>query len=456
MLRSFAKFTVSCIGKVRRVSQSSRYTSRTFDKWKQTRNDILSSGNIELLRLDCLNPAKAVPHDIKSGRYVHAESSCDSPLGKMVNVNKNVYPVVNVGVRDGIRALCGLLNINNYCMYIPNDVYPVYKSIVSQSNLEYTSYISTSKTFIDIFEQLSCQERSISGNKQCVLITSPHTPTGQLITNNDINAICEWLNNDSSRLVVIDCVYMYDSTLYKMFNRLYETQQVITCNSLSKSFLQSSQFGVMHMPNKLKSWKDSLCVSVTSPNFGSDLEPLDPSLPQTQQAIFREKWIELESTLKTIDPNWVPPDNGYLSILPINHKELYMKHGILGVPSEVFNDDLSNVNSSSIVDSDYSIVSCLYDNYSERKKYHVVRASNFSKCYDKYSSTYDKINIKQSTFMDKFFLLDSDDINMGIDKLLNSKSFNENNDELLILETDIPHDQTIHYKKLENGTYDKK
>ena len=69
-------------------------------------------------------------------------------------------------------------------------------------------------------------------------------------------------------------------------------------------------------------------------------------------------------------------------------------------------------------------------------KYHVTILSNFSRGYDKYSNCYSKNNIPVK-FPDKFFLLDEEQLFIGLAK--NRKLLNKNNDpddKLLILKTD--------------------
>jgi organic radical activating enzyme len=50
------------------------------------------------------------------------------------------------------------------------------------------------------------------------------------------------------------------------------------------------------------------------------------------------------------------------------------------------------------------------------KKYHVTVLSNFARGYDKYQGTYSKSAIPESTFPDRFFLLDKENLNPGIAK----------------------------------------
>lgn len=70
--------------------------------------------------------------------------------------------------------------------------------------------------------------------------------------------------------------------------------------------------------------------------------------------------------------------------------------------------------------------------------YHVTVLSNFARGFDKYSRSYSKVGIPESTFPDRFFLLRRDEINIGVEKatpLLAKLGLGNN--RLLVLETEV-------------------
>jgi len=70
--------------------------------------------------------------------------------------------------------------------------------------------------------------------------------------------------------------------------------------------------------------------------------------------------------------------------------------------------------------------------------YHVTVLSNFARAYDKYSGCYDKARIPESTFPDRFFLLERDEIGIGVAKsarLLARLALD--GDRLIVLETRV-------------------
>lgn len=70
--------------------------------------------------------------------------------------------------------------------------------------------------------------------------------------------------------------------------------------------------------------------------------------------------------------------------------------------------------------------------------FHVTVLSNFSRAFDKYSRTYDKSKILESTFPDKFFVLFSDQLHIGVEKATRLlKKMNLSGDRLLVMKSTI-------------------
>ena len=70
--------------------------------------------------------------------------------------------------------------------------------------------------------------------------------------------------------------------------------------------------------------------------------------------------------------------------------------------------------------------------------YHVTVLSNFVRGFDKYSQTYSKAGIAESSFPDRFFLLRRDELAIGIAKatrLLDKLALPGN--RLIVLETEL-------------------
>src|SRR5260221_65050 len=71
--------------------------------------------------------------------------------------------------------------------------------------------------------------------------------------------------------------------------------------------------------------------------------------------------------------------------------------------------------------------------------YHVSVLSNFARAFDKYTGTYSKALIPESSFPGQFFLLKREELHIGIDKasrLLSRLQIQGN--RLIVLETALP------------------
>lgn len=434
----------------RSVSTFSRDNYDNYQVWKAVKGILLSDSQIQLIRLDCLNPIKAIKYQPKLDTKVKSVN----PLKSLNNINvyQGSVQVTSMGVRDSINSLFSVINRLNYKLLIPNDVYPVYSQIALKNMIQFDTYTSVNKSIDYIFKTYVNQ---YSYDKICILMTIPHVPTGKLINDDDTNIIIDWLTGDKKHILIIDCVYTYDFSIYQnQFAKLFNTQQVILCNSLSKSFLLPLHYGIIHLPKRLSNWVSFLKVTKPTSDLVNKTEGILQScynLPEYQMDFFKSKWVNLKPLITSIYPKWQIPENGYLSTLPIDYRYLFQKHNVLAIPSHVYSTNTADLD---IQDKPYSIISCLYDNDIERKKYHVTRVSNFSRGFDKYTRIYDKSEITENSFKDKFFLLNSNDLNIGFDKTRNSLAKNNSvDDKLLVLETNIPYQQTIYNSGNNKGQY---
>ena len=77
-----------------------------------------------------------------------------------------------------------------------------------------------------------------------------------------------------------------------------------------------------------------------------------------------------------------------------------------------------------------------------RSCFHVTVLSNFARGFDKYSDTYNKARIPESTFPDRFFVLTRDQLNIGFRKASGLlEKLNLPGNELLVIETQIDESQ---------------
>ena len=90
------------------------------------------------------------------------------------------------------------------------------------------------------------------------------------------------------------------------------------------------------------------------------------------------------------------------------------------------------------------ITSTMNENTMKQSCFHVTVLSNFARGFDKYSDSYNKAAIPESTYPDRFYVLQRDQLDIGFRKassLLNK--LNLANNELLVIETQI-HPDSLH------------
>ncbi|HEY1191010.1 MAG TPA: aminotransferase class I/II-fold pyridoxal phosphate-dependent enzyme, partial [Gemmata sp.] len=363
----------------------------------------------ELLRLDCLNPVKAIAHDFDCSfpPEVTPERAWRQYLGLSFG-----HSFGTAGVRDALfKLFSGPLHERT--VSLPADVYPVYQMIARKAGVRVETY-PTLPTF-----QLANALRT-----DTVLLTAPLTPHGADLDPADVDVLLRWLRADANRLVVIDRVYDYANA--PGLQPLLDTNQAIVCYSLSKTHLSPLVSGFVIAPERFV--LPSLDPPETAP--AAVLLTRYRHFPRTQRSVFRARWHALAGQIRAFDATWNPPETGYLSVVRANHAEL-LRRGVLAVPGAVYGTDDA-----------LSVISCLHETHAgaERElvdRYHVTALSNFARGYDKYGRTYSKANSPESTFPDRFFLLPADRLDIGFSKVRKLLQKTAPGDRPVVLHTQV-------------------
>ena len=414
-----------------RLANLTRYKDPKFLQWK-ARTVIELNHNPNLRRLDCMNPNVAFrcldcmnpnvafshdpilsrTHDVSMADLMHEWRS-------FTTYSKNHILVPSVGVRDSLLSIFENIGQTRR-VSIPRNIYPVYQQIIQMCGTNYQEY-STFPTF-DVDQLVINADR----DDDVILITKNYQMSKQ-----DVDKLTTWVKESRNRLIVVDAVYTYDYS-DTFLDDLVQTDQVIVCHSLSKSHLLPLHFGTNLVPERYT----NLLKTVDQPdqlviNRAFYVLTTYPDIPRMQQERFTERWRSLGSIIKKIDPRWRAPQTGYFSSVPVSFEKLIDKYQVLGISSQVFYSDANS-----------SVITCLHDirklNIVEKTMYHVTVLSNFARAYDKYSRTYDKKLLPESTYPDQFFVLHKSELNIGIKKA--QKLWDKlkiPNDRLLILETKI-------------------
>jgi molybdenum cofactor biosynthesis enzyme MoaA/aspartate/methionine/tyrosine aminotransferase len=344
----------------------------------------------DLVRLDCLNPIKAVAHSFdRSPAGIGADEAWTRHLGHPVH-----HRFHSLGVRDSLRVLLDWLARRGRSIALPRDIYPVYRQIADSVGVVFSTY-PTLPAF-DIAAALSCADDAL-------LVTAPLSPLGRDLTEEEVAALAAWLHERPERLLILDRVYDYGGGTD--IEPLLATGQAAVCWSLSKAFLSPLVMGFTIVPEHLA----HLCGQEPEAEQAAAILTRHRDFPTEQVSIFRHRWRHLTPLLSSLDPDWQPPASGYLSVLRVPQTEL-LARGLLAVPGAVYE-----------AGDRLSVVSCLHESvaFDDTKivsRYHVTVLPNFARGYDKYSRTYNKIHIPESRFPDRFYLLKEMDLSIGVAK----------------------------------------
>jgi molybdenum cofactor biosynthesis enzyme MoaA len=359
----------------------------------------------DLRRLDCLNPIKALKHEFDFS-YV-PEIDIKSAWQRFLNVRFNSC-VFSLGVRDSLYDIFKLMKNANVAVDLPSDVYPVYEMVAKNVGLQHRRYSTLPSYNVETFQT------------DTALIAAPSVPSGKDLSVDDVKVLLAWLSISNRRLLIIDRVYDYNNST--VIQPLIDGGQTIVCYSLSKTFLSPLTMGMSIVPSRLESslMKD-LPIHIDKAKV---LLTKYKDFPRQQQDIYGYRWNLLRSIL-----DFAPPETGYLTVVPVNYKEL-LRDNILAIPGEVYGTS-----------NDRSIITCLHETNAcsdsvEVARFHVTVLSNFAKGYDKYSRTYSKENIPQSSFPHQFYLL-GNGLEVGFAKARKLLQKTAKGDKVIVLRTNV-------------------
>lgn len=299
------------------------------------------------LRLDCMNPAKALNHFVDTDGPAALPVSptgllnhWQAVLGLKVDSERFV---LGVGVRDLLRALFESLASNERTFWLPRDVYPIYWKLAKEQRLDsYTTIPDLDLSFL-----------ARTGPYDCVLLPSPLSPKGRRLSASESNTLAEWLNDSANRQVILDRVYDYSIPICKDRHReLVAHERCCSIFSTSKAWLLPQAAGVAIVSAPLRA---DVQKHATPPNQFQQaiaLERLlsEADLPTRLQRRFDQQWLKLQPQIQRIEAEWKPPETGYFSIVATPSSQLWDEHRVVGVPASVFGS-AENV----------SIITCLFD-----------------------------------------------------------------------------------------------
>lgn len=241
-----------------------------------------------------------------------------------------------VGVSSGVRNSLSLLSneFSDRQWVIPKDVYPYYQYLLSKNSIQYVDY-ETLNDEINLFDNLP--------DGDILLLTYPFKPLSRNLNVDEIESIENWLNQDKSRRLVVDAVYLnvgFPEILGTLFD-LFSKEQTFLLFSLSKSFLLPEVLGLTFIPEKdihyreifksLKVEKHSLNLAYQALNAG-----FINDLPFVLNDYLKNLHNKTSNILKDFDINLPKFNGGYLYHVPGDYFERLLDHKILTIPDSVF------------------------------------------------------------------------------------------------------------------------
>jgi organic radical activating enzyme len=421
--------------------------------------------------------------DVLSSLYQHIKSLSeinDIPLPNII-IPSDVYPVYAQLVRSASLP------------YRTMDTLPS----LNLSHQLSTPLLQSASSILLLPSPISPHGRSFTFTELTLLyewVTAPHTDRMLVFDSVYSFDYSCWNNTNAASTTSSPSSSSAATMISSKWSQLLASDRVMVCYSLSKGWLSPLSYGVAYVPSSIaKGVRDNVHVPNNDQlRIAHHRLSTQPLLPSQLQSRFHQQWLKLAPRLKSlVHGAWSPPSSGYFSIYPRSFETLLAatptniadwkkingsgssssnESGILSVPTNVFgsshaectiisclhdiaHDDkqsptwtaptptsssptpsISSSSSSSLPSSSLSPNVVDVSTLSDDNVYHVIPMSNFIRAYDKYTRRYSKAGISESRYVDKFFVLQRHEIDIGRNKTLSliNKLSITNNEVLLI------------------------
>ena len=174
-----------------------------FREWRDQavlQKDNLPKGGV--LRLDCMNPAKALDHMVADNRILGATPMWTAQVWSEtmgIPLQEGGF-VVGSGVRVILQALLEVLGYDRR-YWLPEDVYPVYWELAEGRTIEgFETLVDFNLDFL-----------SSSGEDDCLLLPCPLSPLGRFLTPEELETLAFWLD-ESERRRLLRSTWRLEST----------------------------------------------------------------------------------------------------------------------------------------------------------------------------------------------------------------------------------------------------
>src|SRR5262245_18603084 len=310
-----------------------------FHSYKEVARSILASeAGARLVRLDCMNPVKALagmrPSFAMSPTSASARDLEDAWRRRWCLTAAEGTVRLTTGVRPLLARLFASFARDGRRLLAPEDVYPVYIELAGHAGV-------TLSTFPTV-PQPSLPEVGVDRGPEVLLLPEPLVPLGRGLNDSEATQIQSWLDEDRERLLNLACVYTFSERFTRTAEALLAGGRTVLLHSLAKDFLSPDVAGFAIGPAAILGelahdiGDESLAVAVQLLQDASDL-------PQRLATEFSRRWAALNQTI-----GLHVPATGYFSVVPISFDELLARDQ-LTVPGSVFGSRTGN----------WSVVTCL-------------------------------------------------------------------------------------------------
>lgn len=241
---------------------------------------------------------------------------------------------VCAGVRAALQGLFTGFAQQRTRLVIPSDVYPVYGEIAARAGLG----VFTAPTFPELHLARLLATMAASHITH-VLLPYPLKLHGRPWTDEEVDTAIQWLKDNSMRRLLLDGVYSFGSSLadYRLLE-LFDTDQVIYLDSLSKGWLHEWAMGVAILPEQ-DFYALAPClmppVEVGQPQVAHALLTQCPTYPQKLGALIDAHRSATEANFSEWGVSSTAK-RGYLLPVERNHLDLLVEQNVIALPTSVF------------------------------------------------------------------------------------------------------------------------
>lgn len=309
----------------------------TWDEYKRRCRELLASEQgAKLVRLDCMNPPKALsamapvlPAELPVRNAQELERAWRECFHlTTLGPGPEARLLLGRGVRDLLRVLFQHFARENRVLHAPSDVYPVYHSLAASAGLTVHAFPTVPAPHLPA--------QAPGAAPEVLLLPDPLVPLGRFLSEEEGRTLEAWLAADPRRLVVIDAVYTFASRFSAVTERLLQTGQALLVHSLAKGHLTPELAGFALVPGPVAravETAEPLQLESTALRQACFLLERHPELPQRVQDRFTEQWAHVRERLGPTP--FELPKTGYFTTSSIGFEAL-LERGWLAVPGSVF------------------------------------------------------------------------------------------------------------------------